>query len=78
MRFLDSALGLRPEVHHLKYRLKSRPKKSKLFHLIKKPFCRPILALFPASQGRLIDPQLFGQLLLRQPVNPPIFPNSIS
>jgi len=33
---------------------------------------------FPSSQGRLIDSQLVGQILLCKPMNPPIFPYFVS
>ncbi len=37
-----------------------------------------MFASLPRCQRRLIDSQPFGQLLLCQPMNPPIFPNFIS
>jgi hypothetical protein len=37
-----------------------------------------MLALFPASQRRRIDPELNGELPLGQPVNPSVFPELVS
>jgi len=46
--------------------------------MIKKPFRRPMLALFPASQRRRIDPELNGEFSLGQAVNPAVFPDCVS
>jgi hypothetical protein len=48
------------------------------FDFIKQLFCRPMFLFFPPRQSSLIDPQLLGQLLLCQPMNPPVFSNPIS
>ena len=46
--------------------------------MIKKPFRRPMIALFPTSQRRRIDPELNGEPPLGQAVDSSIFPNLVS